>query len=92
MHSKEYTGSARIFLPTARTGISAGEELKLKAILLGAKAKHAAVYYRPMGAGKFSKKTLGHLGRGSVLCCSAGACSRLGYRILCADYDFEDKP
>ena len=43
---------------------TAGEELKLKAILLGAEAKQAAVYYRPVGAGKFSRKTLGYLGRG----------------------------
>lgn len=64
MGSKEYTGPVRIFVPTARTSISAGEELKLKVILLGAKAKHPVVYYRPMGAGKFSRKTLGHLGRG----------------------------
>ena len=64
MPSKEYTGPVRMFVPTARTNINAGEELELKAILLGAKAKHAAVYYKPMGsAGKFSNKKLAHLGR-----------------------------
>ncbi len=64
MPSKEYTGPVRMFVPTARTSINAGEKLKLKAILLGAEAKQAAVHYRPMGAGKFSRKKLGHLGRG----------------------------
>jgi len=59
-----YEGEPRVFVPTVRTSIEPGEQLKLKVILLGAEPGELAVYYRPMGRGEFERLSLEHLNRG----------------------------
>ena len=51
MPSKQYAGQPRLFVPEVRTGIVAGETLKLTVIVLGAKPQAAELYWRPLGAG-----------------------------------------
>ena len=74
MPSKEYRGPPRLFVPVIRTGLVAGEKLKLTAIVLGAAPIHGsresppprdvAVHWRPLGAKTFSKVPLAHVARG----------------------------
>ena len=62
--SNEYQGQPRMFVPTVRTCLVAGETLKLTAVVLGAEPNDAAVYWRRMGAGEFAKLPLTHVARG----------------------------
>lgn len=61
---KDYSGAPRLIVPRIRTSLVAGEPLRLTAMVLGAKPKEAAVYWRPLGAGRFNKAQLGHVARG----------------------------
>ena len=61
---REYQGQARLIVPTVRTSLTVGEELKLKVILLGIKPKSAALYWRPLGVGEYKKIPLEHVSRG----------------------------
>jgi hypothetical protein len=54
----------RIVVPVVRSGLSAGEPLELTVILLGLKPKEAAVFWRPLGAGRFERVPLRHVARG----------------------------
>jgi hypothetical protein len=62
--SKEYAGVPRIFVPEVRTGIVAGETLKLTVIVLGAKPESPKLFWRPLGVGGFSSIPLTHVARG----------------------------
>ncbi len=63
--SNQYVGPLRIFLPTVRTSLATGEDLKLKVIILAQnQPEDAALYWRTMGKGKFNKITLTHIARG----------------------------
>jgi hypothetical protein len=63
--SKQYVGPLRIFLPTVRTSLNIGEDLKLKIIIMAQNSlKDIALYFRPMGKGKFNKIALLHIARG----------------------------
>jgi len=64
MPSKEYPGRPRMFVPTVRTALAAGERLTLPVIVLGTKAAEGAVYWRPLGSGPFAKVPLLHVARG----------------------------
>ncbi|MCH8120023.1 MAG: hypothetical protein IIC00_09875 [Planctomycetes bacterium] len=65
MPSNRYDGPLRIIVPTVRTSLSAGEDLKLKVIILARnQPKDAALYFRPMGKGKFNNIALTHIARG----------------------------
>jgi hypothetical protein len=58
MPSRLYDGR-RIFVPTIRTQLMAGEDLKLKAIVLATNCpKETALYWRPMGKGQYKKVVL----------------------------------
>ncbi len=70
--SRQYSGPPRIIVPTVRTGILAGESLKLTVLLPGIDGHHvghhvpmvgvgeAALYWRPLGSGEFAKAPLAH--------------------------------
>jgi hypothetical protein len=63
--SNQYVGPLRIFLPTVRTSLNIGEDLKLKIIILAQnQPKDAALYWRPMGKGKYNRIALTHIARG----------------------------
>jgi hypothetical protein len=65
MPSKSYNGPLGLIVPTVRGSLSAGEDLQVKVIILTAAApKDAALYFRPMGKGKFKKIPLNHIARG----------------------------
>jgi hypothetical protein len=65
MPSNQYVGPLRIFLPTVRTSLNIGEDLKLKVIILPQNhPEDAALYWRTMGKGKFNKIALTHIARG----------------------------
>ncbi|MHC4623823.1 MAG: hypothetical protein ACYS4W_07960 [Planctomycetota bacterium] len=65
MPSTDYEGPRRIFVPTVRTQLMTGEDLKLKAVILAQpQPKDAALYYRPMGKGEYRKVPLNHIARG----------------------------
>ncbi|MHB0999203.1 MAG: malectin domain-containing carbohydrate-binding protein [Armatimonadota bacterium] len=65
--SNEYKGSARIIVPTVRSLMNPGEELKLKVMIIGDTGGDSlptgALYWRPMGKGEYSKIPLWHVGR-----------------------------
>jgi len=63
--SKQYDGSLRMIVPTVRTSLSESEDLKLKVIILAAnQPKDAALYWRPLGKGKYNRIDLIHIARG----------------------------
>jgi len=52
--SKDYTGPARLVVPTVRTLVQKGEPLSLKIFILDRQpAAHPSVFYRPMGEGAY---------------------------------------
>ncbi len=65
MPSDSYDGPPRLMVPTARASLTAGEDLRLKVIVVGAKAPGKGnVYWRPLGKGTFEKVPLEHVARG----------------------------
>ena len=65
MPSTQYLGRPRMFVPTVRSMLMVGEDLKLKVIILAQnQPKDAALFWRPMGRGKFSRIPLTHIARG----------------------------
>ena len=58
------TVAPRVFVPEVRTGITAGESLKLTVIVVGGKPENAALCWRPLGTGDFAKVPLTHVARG----------------------------
>ncbi len=63
MPSKTYSGPVRLFVPTVRSVIQAGESLTIKAVCQGAKAENIEVFHRPLGEGAFKRKPFEHLNR-----------------------------
>ena len=63
--SKQYAGEPRLFVPEVRTGIVAGETLKLNVVIVGAKPETADLYWRPLGVGVYAKVPLAHVARGT---------------------------
>lgn len=62
---KRYIGRPRLIVPTVRSSLMTGENLKLKVIILAQKQPaDAALYWRPMGKGKFNRISLTHIVRG----------------------------
>jgi len=54
----------RLMVPTARTSLVAGEDLRLKVIVVGAeKPARGALYWRPLGQDKFASMPLQHVAR-----------------------------
>jgi Malectin domain/Glycosyl hydrolase family 67 N-terminus len=64
MPSESYQGPLRVIVPTVRSSISAGEDLKLKVIILAAEPpREAVLYWRTMGKGNYRKVPLRHFAR-----------------------------
>ena len=64
MPSKQYNSLPRLVVPTVRTTLLPGEDLKLKVIIAPAKETNdAALYWRAMGSGEFKRIPLTHLAR-----------------------------
>ncbi|MCL5280199.1 MAG: hypothetical protein M1376_09870 [Planctomycetes bacterium] len=64
MPSDSYDGPPRLMVPTARASLTAGEDLRLKVIAVGAKvAAKGNLYWRPLGKGTFEKAPLEHVAR-----------------------------
>jgi len=61
--SDSHNGPARLIVPTVRTSLTAGEDLRVKAIVLG-KASSPALHWRPLGRGRFSTIPMEHVARG----------------------------
>lgn len=64
MPASEYTGQPRLFVPTIRTTLTSGESLLIKVVVLGLAPQEAAVVWRPLGSGDFSRLPLEHVARG----------------------------
>jgi hypothetical protein len=63
--SNQYVGPLRIIIPTIRTNLNNGEDLKLKVIILSQNIpKDAALYWRSMGKGTYNRIPLKHIARG----------------------------
>ncbi|HVX66052.1 MAG TPA: hypothetical protein VHA11_05605 [Bryobacteraceae bacterium] len=61
---KAYTGPARLVVPTVRTTAAKNEILEIKVIALDRQpVGEGALYWRPLGAGRFTRIPLKHLGR-----------------------------
>jgi hypothetical protein len=60
---QKYVGQPRLFVPTVRTCLLAGEPWKLKVIILGGNPQDAALYWRPLGTGAYQKIPLQHVAR-----------------------------
>ena len=61
----DYRGRDRILLPTTRTSLIAGEDLKLRLMLLSNQSpKSVELYWRRMGKGEFTPLPFRHEGRG----------------------------
>ena len=62
---KRYIGRPRLIVPTVRSSLMTGENLKLKVIILAQKQPaDAALYWRQMGKSKFNKISLTYIARG----------------------------
>ncbi len=63
--TKEYEGKARIFVPTVRGQLTAGEDLRIKAIFLDRQQpEEVSLYYSKMGENEFMKEKLSNIDRG----------------------------
>jgi hypothetical protein len=62
--STDYRGAPRIFVPAARTQMSAGEQQEIRAFVLsGAKCTGMSLYWRSLGEGRFEKLVATHRAR-----------------------------
>lgn len=62
---EQYRGPTRIIVPAVRTSLLAGEDLRLKVIILAQdRLNSTSLYWRPMGAAKYDKLPLRHIARG----------------------------
>lgn len=61
--SNSHEGPARLIVPTVRTSLTSGEDLRLKVIAVG-RAVSPVLRWRPLGKGGFSEVALDHVARG----------------------------
>jgi hypothetical protein len=62
--SSNFSGAARIIVPTVRTQVEPGESLHLNVIVLDNQpAKSAALFWRRLGRGEYQKVNLKHIAR-----------------------------
>ena len=61
---KEYTGPTRLIVPTVRTSVARGEQLKLKAVVLSsARPEAVTLHWRELGRGEFRQVPFTHVAR-----------------------------
>ena len=61
----DYRGSDRILLPTKRTSLQEGEDLKLRLLVLSqAPPETVSLYWRPLGEGEYARVPFTHVARG----------------------------
>ena len=82
MPSKQYAGPPRIFVREVRTGIVAGETLKLTVIVMGPKPESPKLYWRPLGTGNFASMPLGTRRPRRLHGHAAGRCRQGRFRVL----------
>ncbi|HUZ47882.1 MAG TPA: hypothetical protein VMW54_14700, partial [Terriglobia bacterium] len=62
---KKYSGTPRLIAPTLRGSVLAGEPLTLKVICLDSQpSRELALWWRPLGKGKFRRVPASHVARG----------------------------
>jgi hypothetical protein len=62
---RDYRGPARLVVPTARTFLESGEDLKLRAIVLTRdEPDGVSLFWRPLGDDEYQQCSLGHVARG----------------------------
>ena len=91
--STPYAGPMRLIVPTIRTSLSPGEDLKLKAITLSTTTpKEVTLYWRALGEGRYKAVPLSHAARGVYFArISAGAIeSDVEYYIKASSADGEE--
>jgi hypothetical protein len=54
---------ALLIVPTVRSGLVAGETLRLTVLLAGIESREADIFWRPLGSGDFVSAPLGHVAR-----------------------------
>ena len=62
--SQVYDGPARVFVPTVRSVLAAGEALTVPVVVLGGEPVRAELYTRPLGQSDFTKVGINHVARG----------------------------
>jgi hypothetical protein len=63
--SDKYDGPPRIIVPTVRSSLNTGEDLRLKVIIIAEKKpEDAFLYWRPMGTDDYTMVALTHIARG----------------------------
>ncbi|MFB9275930.1 hypothetical protein [Cohnella cellulosilytica] len=80
--SSDYSGAARMIVPTVRTSLDRGEPLKLTVLFLGTRPDGAAVHWRPMGEGDYRRIPLEHVNRGVYRAEIPGGDEDLEYYVL----------
>jgi len=62
---KRYDGAERMYVPTVRSSLMQGEDLRLKIIVLGKRGDaELTLYRRQLGEGEYRKLPVEHVGRG----------------------------
>lgn len=83
----EYTGTSRLIVPTVRTNLKSGEDLRLKIICVGMQPGEIIVKWRILGEKPFMVKSAGHIARGVYEIIIPGSEIRddFEYFISCSD-------
>ncbi|MCJ7450103.1 MAG: hypothetical protein MUO72_20710 [Bacteroidales bacterium] len=84
---KEYTGKSRLIVPTVRTNLMAGEDLKLKIICFGFQPDKLVVKWKHFGEKSFMVKSAMHVSRGvyEVVIPSSEIKDDFEYFVSCTD-------
>ncbi|RXZ79679.1 hypothetical protein EBB07_21755 [Paenibacillaceae bacterium] len=79
--SAYYTGEPRMIVPTVRTLLSQGEELRLTILFLGVQPDDAAVYWSVLGGIEYNRIPLQHVSRGVYSTVIPGSDEDLEYYV-----------
>jgi len=84
---KEFTGSSRIIVPTVRTNLKTGEDLKLKIICVGFQPDELVVKWKHLGEESFRVRPATHVSRGvyEAVIPSAEIKDDFEYFVSCTD-------
>jgi hypothetical protein len=84
---RKFTGSSRIIVPTVRTNLDTGEDLRLKVICVGIKPAELVIKWRNLGEKPFRVKAAGHIARGvyEIVIPSSEISDDFEYFLSCTD-------